>query len=107
MFPDQSVHQGRHHLQVRQGQVSVGWQLQGPHLGNPPILEEQDPEPQLVGPEEIPAEQSVSEGHHGEQSPDDLGEGEVQARRGPAGSSLEDGEPDNEYGQCWTNLWFV
>ena len=99
MLPDQSVHQRRHHLQcrVRSAQCWLAT-TQPPHLGNQAVLDEQNPEPQLVGPEEIPAEESVGEGDNGEQSLDGLGEGEVQARRGPAGSSLEDGETGDPLG---------
>ena len=100
MFPHQSVHQRRHHLQ--QSRLSSGqcWlaATEPSHLGNQPILDEQNPEPELVGPEEIPPEQSVGQGEEGEQSLHRPREAEVETRRGPTGSSLEDGETGRPLG---------
>ena len=80
------------------GQLSQGWLLLRPHLRYQSVRDEEYSEPQLVGPEEIPAEQSVGEGQESEQSLDDLGEFEVKPRWGPAGSSLEDGETGDPQG---------
>ena len=44
------------------GQLSQGWLLLRSHLRYQSVCDEEYSEPQLVGPEEIPAEQGVGEG---------------------------------------------